>query len=887
MTNELNNSTQKYEKVHRRKSIWHRVISILSAVTVFITTYAMILPAITMEPAAGIRVMRNFRYEDDQVLMVFQVSGRATFENTGTKRNGLSQNNIRLEVTPLEAESTARQAYEAYARESIGQKDLHRLLTMRLRFTYDGAPLDMTNCDIKVRVVAKSNMLKQTMPGIPEMDKNTVIGSLSMPQLNLPEAQVMAITAYQGVSQDISMQDTSFLTGQTDVLSVNTNLYGNTLAVALYATTNPSFTVQYYSQFTVFDDSGDISIKVIDTSGGKLPTNSTTQKEKPVYLNKVGSTNRYVMATHQELAPLYAEKGFSYVQAPSLVHMDRLRDNGNYELSQVWVLKAGKNPASTKESDWQIYSGSVSFTNRAESATSNRIYIAEGATIRLVYSEHTGNYTNDEVKFFDYDISDGKIYNDRGRAYNTSQQNNNTWYAQTRFQGINDFTAKPGTIKLAYGNMNAGTGLGEENWAGNTPNKFNFAYKGCTFGLVTGFNADGSLIFADGISAPNMFGPAAAKGKTEITGKTLEFIRTGDTYVLGSVGGTSTTGLQYFNNPAYVDSNGNNVVHNNIFTNNFWPMDSAWTWGADGHDLVFGSVKLLNNRRYYEGNSQNSVNLPPGDDGKDHNSYFGMKYEIKFTLDEDYLGPLEYMFYGDDDMWVFLDGKLVCDIGGVHSSVGQYVNLWDYLKKGVDYGEHTLTFYYTERGASGSTCYMQFTLPSVGVDAPYVETNTLELNKQVIGSNSEREFSFTIDLADEQGNPLVDDYSYIRYDKDGNEVEVGILNTTQNVVNLRGGEKLQVKYLPKGTKFTITEENVAHFNTSYSINGAAAVEGHRATGSLQTDVTVSYRNATSAELPSTGSSRMILYALPLGLAFAFALSLPIIDRLRKKRSKAE
>ena len=887
MTNELTSSAQKYEKVHRRKSIWHRVISILSAVTVFITTYAMILPAITMEPAPGIRVSRNFRYEDDQVLMIFQVPGRAVFENTGTKQKGASQNRIQLDVTPLEAESTVRQAYEAYAQESIGQKDLHRLLTMRLRFTYDGIPLDMSNCDIQVQVIAKANMLQASQQTFPEMDKGTGVGSLSMPQLNLPEAQVMAITAYQGISYDISLQDTAFLTPDTDVLSVNTNLYGNTLAVALYSTTNPSFTVQYYSHFTVFDDSGDISINVIDTSGGKLPTNSTSQKEKPVYLNKVGNTNRYVMATHQELAPLYAEKGFSYVQAPSLVYMDRLRDNGNYELSQVWVLKSGRNPSSTRESDWNIYPGTISFTNRAESATSNRIYIADGATIRLVYSEHTGSYTNEEVKFFDYDISDGKIYNDRGRAYNTSQQNNNTWYAQTRFQGINDFTAKPGTIKLAYGNMNAGTGLGEENWNGNTPNKFNFAYKGCTFGLVTGFNADGSLIFADGISAPNMFGPAAAKGKTEITGKTLEFIRTGDTYVLGSVGGTSTTGLQYFNNPAYVDSNGNNVVHNNIFTNNFWPMDSTWTWGADGHDLVFGSVKLLNNRRYYEGNSQNTINLPPGDDGQDHNSHFGMKYEIKFTLSEDYMGPLEYLFYGDDDMWVFLDGQLVCDIGGVHSSVGQYVNLWDYLEKGKDHGEHTLSFYYTERGASGSTCYMQFTLPSVDTDTTHVETNTLELNKQVVGSDTDREFSFTIDLADASGNPLVDDYSYVRYDKNGTEVEVGILNTEENVVKLRSGEKLQIKYLPVGTKFTITEENVTHFTTSYSINGAPAAEGHTAQCSLDTDVTVYYRNATSAQLPSTGGTGLFLYALPLGLAFAFALSLPLLDRWRKKRRKAD
>ena len=80
-----------------------------------------------------------------------------------------------------------------------------------------------------------------------------------------------------------------------------------------------------------------------------------------------------------------------------------------------------------------------------------------------------------------------------------------------------------------------------------------------------------------------------------------------------------------------------------------------------------------------------------------------MQYAIEFDLSEDYCGPLEYYFFGDDDMWVFLTdqttgkSQLVCDIGGVHSSVGEYVNLWDYIEKGSA-GGYTLTFFYTERG---------------------------------------------------------------------------------------------------------------------------------------------------------------------------------------------
>jgi len=49
MQESLQNKSEEYVKKNRKKSIWKRVVQILACVVVFCTTYALILPAITME----------------------------------------------------------------------------------------------------------------------------------------------------------------------------------------------------------------------------------------------------------------------------------------------------------------------------------------------------------------------------------------------------------------------------------------------------------------------------------------------------------------------------------------------------------------------------------------------------------------------------------------------------------------------------------------------------------------------------------------------------------------------------------------------------------------------------------------------------------------------
>ncbi len=879
MINELNKSTEKYEKVHRRKSIWHRVISILSAVTVFITTYAMILPAITMEPSPGLKVDRSFRYETEKMLMIVHVNGRAVFADERDFQIGLSEDKVKLTVSPLEEESSVYAQYLAYAQENIAA-DLYELLTMRLNFTYDRAPLDMSNCQIDVEIVAKAELLNLGSTRRTPEDESRIFVTSSVYKSPQNDKEVMAITAYQGVSTDLSQQDTSYLTQDTPVLSVNTKLSGTTLAVALYSTVNPTFSVQYYSYTEVLASSGDKALDEIDTSGGKLPVNGGPNNMTQIWLDSVGS-GKYVLATETKLLQVQKpENGFEYVKAPGVAYVDKLRQNGNYALKEVWVLKSGKSENSINKSDWTVYPATAGFTNREASANANRIYITDGTVIRLIYEETKGSYTN-AADFYDYDISDG---------YTTS---GGITTAVTANNGINSFAAAAGTVKYAFGNVNTNTNFGNNIWVNNGKNNtlngynsVNTAYDGCTFGLVTGINEDGTLIFANGISAPVLFGKTNGKGKTYFDDYSLQFSRSGDTYTLVAVNGTNTKNLDQFNNPSYT-YNGSTTTYSHIFTNNFWPMDSASTWGAKGHDPVFGAIAKYNNKTVVGKNGSSTTPLPPGDDGLDHNSYFGMQYSLTFELTEDYTGPLEYVFYGDDDMWVFLDGQLVCDIGGVHSSVGQYVDLRDYIDKMPDsqkYGKHTLYFCYTERGASGSSCYMRFTLPSVTIAAPQVESSTLELSKQVLNATTDQEFDFEVILTDAEGNPLIDDYSYTRYDANGDPIESGIINNS-TIVHLRHDEKIIVDFLPQGTKFVVKEIAADGFHSSHSINGGTTTDSETAEGDLNSSVSIQFINSSSAQLPSTGGPGVVLYAVPFILGFMMMLGIPIVEKVRKHRKK--
>lgn len=88
------------------------------------------------------------------------------------------------------------------------------------------------------------------------------------------------------------------------------------------------------------------------------------------------------------------------------------------------------------------------------------------------------------------------------------------------------------------------------------------------------------------------------------------------------------------------------------------------------------------------------------------NFHFTTEIESKFM----YKGGETFTFIGDDDVWVFIDGKLVIDIGGVHGKVEEKISLDD-LDIGLEKGKiYTFHFFHAERHTVESNFTIQTTI---------------------------------------------------------------------------------------------------------------------------------------------------------------------------------
>ena len=874
------NPADGYNERHIRKMKWRRIVTILSCIVVFCTTYALIIPAVTMsrDTACGKEEHTHTEacYDENGAL----ICGREEHTHTDacllavrelTYEDGQLTICLRVEsMDPLPEDLTLSveepQAAVQSAADGSGQT-----FTRRLTLLSQGQQVDTSSYDMTATVQVKPQALEPLEAALEQLRQEA------------PESDTgISLTLSQTTGRQEEQLAEELMLPGGEIPAVTADVRSGVISVQAAGTANPQYTVQYYANIPRFDTSGSNPLTVIDTSGRKLPQNRQTLTTKEIYLtpadgntnkNNGNATQQYRVAESKQLTRMYTDNQFEYIKSPNPSYINKLMDSPSYTLAQLWVLKEGKSSDSENQADWDVYSdpGSVHFTNRKEAADANNVvYIQNGTVIRLVYDTNE-KQQNFPANFYDYDISGGSNTDGSWRTgiaginaesnYKKSRNEQRTWRSYCDV--------------LAFGNDNCGTGMSRYKFGGVFLNKASTSYvpEGasspialpgsveqfeCTFGLADSLK-DGKIVYDEWLVAPNLFNEGTASGKTSYTaenGSSLTFSRVGDTYTLSAatVGNTGTgkslgtiKNLQYFFHPSPAPGHIWDGEHSGlsrqkkIFTNDFWPLDSATAktdplFGKYGSSVYFqGFTPWTYNGATTDGSWRDlRSTFPTSDDGNNHNCFFGMQYAVKFTLTADYVGPLEYYFFGDDDMWVFLDDKLVCDIGGVHSSVGEYVNLWDYLQRNgrTESETHTLTFFYTERGASGSTCYMNFTLPSVSGVNIEQKTSDLEVRKQVVGQDeSGREFNFDIQFYDQTGSEVLDDYAYTKYDKDGKKIDSNLVVHTGDKFTLKDGQYVRIRYLPFGLRYTITEVPRDGYTVSSTINGVVG-QGNTATGSI-------------------------------------------------------
>ena len=128
-----------------------------------------------------------------------------------------------------------------------------------------------------------------------------------------------------------------------------------------------------------------------------------------------------------------------------------------------------------------------------------------------------------------------------------------------------------------------------------------------------------------------------------------------------------------------------------------------------------------------------------------YNYGFGAKLQFDFTLTDDgqvQVGdnpkdkvPIKFFFSGDDDVWVYIDGQLVLDVGGAH---GKASGLLEFGDNGTD---NTVTPYVSSNKAGGATY-----TTNVNNKTVYFNGKEVKFEKQgKIPDKDDKDKEFTLD----------------------------------------------------------------------------------------------------------------------------------------------
>lgn len=301
----------------------------------------------------------------------------------------------------------------------------------------------------------------------------------------------------------------------------------------------------------------------------------------------------------------------------------------------------------------------------------------------------------------------------------------------------------------------------------------------------------------------------------------------------------------------------------------YYTYDSAKNYAQ--YDKTDNKFDLYDGGRFYKGGLPNDTGafMPfnslstntqnyNGTDGYglngDNNYYFGMTVSTTFMMPKDGKvnnNDMVFKFEGDDDVWVYLDGKLALDLGGIHNNYGGSINfatgditygngalgthansnrprkLSQVLGKGWKkaYRNHTLKMFYLERGAGSSNCKVRFNLPTI-------DSGQIQIGKELDGAVSETDenkaytFNAYVNYSgtDSDNDYRLYDGAYDVYSGTGTTPDAAGQSATNGVITLKAGQYAvlkgsDVEKITESSKYRVVETGVDQARYAVSANG--------------------------------------------------------------------
>lgn len=225
--------------------------------------------------------------------------------------------------------------------------------------------------------------------------------------------------------------------------------------------------------------------------------------------------------------------------------------------------------------------------------------------------------------------------------------------------------------------------------------------------------------------------------------------------------------------------------------------------------------------------------------GNSPDFHFGMTMSAKFIQPKD--GKINgnnmvFEFSGDDDVWVYIDGVLVLDIGGIHNAASGSINFangnvtvgnnnnlnlrklfadaneeGDFVSgenRFADYTMHTINFYYLERGEGDSNCKLKFNLPTVPKKSVTVEKQLSNTDKE---KYADVEFKFQLLVQNDNRKYVPSSTAGILSDSSEVKFKSETINDVSyaNVFTLKPGQYATFSGLEENKKYKVQELDVS------------------------------------------------------------------------------